>query len=649
MTRLGTFALGLHASTVAMVATILVVRRSDIAADLGVVGGLVAESAIFAAVALVSAVVVGRLRDVVPAGLIILLGAIVSTVGLSLMAWTIDITWFTAGGILVAAGAAPALVLTRILVTTRGVRSAARARADRLWAFISIGAATPLASDVLFDIAPSTALWTTMAISCIAAVSLVPLALLHDEDEHHDDSIRALDTPWVIRSRLLAVSAGGAIFGGGEATRHLLEGEWQRSPTQTAAVLAAGPVATAAATTLGRWYRRLDDLTGSQRADAVGLQVFVAGTAVAIGGLSFTYIGLVVSLTIAGAALGLAVGGIDAATNSVVHPSLRRTVAVRQLMDIAIGGATVSVVNAHVIGSWSDQWKIAITGVPLACAGWAIRRFADPASPANADVMAATATSVPRRVLGLDNSEVPSLKVEALDVAYGPVQVLFGVNLTVEEGQIVALLGTNGAGKTTLLRAISGLEPTIGGRVIYSGLDITSTRPTWRVGMGLHQIVGGGAIAGDLTVAENLRLFTHLVPANERSAALFEAYELFPKLGERRDQVSSTLSGGEKQMLALSKALMHRPRLLLIDEFSLGLAPTVIAELLPVVRQIADRGAAVLLVEQSVNIALSIADHAFVMEKGTIGHHGPAAELRDQPDLLRAAYLEGLHTIVADS
>ncbi len=631
-----------------MVISILVVHRSDISGDLGAVDGLVAESAIFAAAALAAAVAVGRLRDIVPAGLTIFVGAIVSTVGLTLMAWTIDITWFTSGGVMVAAGAAPGLVLTRILITTHGTRHTHRRLADRVWASIALGAATPLIMDMLFDIAPSTALWTAMGVSCLAAASLAPLALLHDEDDHCANSIRAFDTPWIVRSRLLAVSAGGAIFGGGEAARRLLEGEWQRSPTQTAAVLAAGPLAAAAATTLGRWYHRLDDLNGSQRADAVGLQVFVAGTAATIGGLSFTYVGLVVSWAIAGAALGLAVGGIDAATNSSVHPSMRRKVAVRQLIDIAVGGTFASVLNAHVIGSWSDQWKIALTGVPLALAGWAIRRFADPARTEDTDEMIATATSVPRRVLSFDNSPIPALVVDSLDVAYGSVQVLFSVGLTVEEGQIVALLGTNGAGKTTLLRAISGLEPTIGGRIIYEGLDITRTRPTWRVGMGLHQIVGGSAVAGDLTVAENLRLFTHLVPAAERSAALSEAYELFPRLAERRGQVSLTLSGGEKQMLALSKALMHRPRLLLIDEFSLGLAPTIIAELLPVVRQIADRGTAILLVEQSVNLALSIADHAFVMEKGSIGHHGPAAELRNQPDLLRAAYLEGLHTIVAD-
>ena len=249
---------------------------------------------------------------------------------------------------------------------------------------------------------------------------------------------------------------------------------------------------------------------------------------------------------------------------------------------------------------------------------------------------------MPRRVYDSEPEPPPLLAVEQVSVAYDPVQVLFDVDLKVDEGAVVALLGTNGAGKTTLLRAISGLEPTIGGRIVYAGLDITRTRPTWRVGMGLHQIVGGAAVVGPLTVAENLRLFAHRVESPQRGEAIEGALELFPRLAERSEQRASTLSGGEKQMLSLAKAIIVPPRLLLIDEFSLGLAPAVVADLLPVVRRIADAGAAVLLVEQSVNIALAVADHAYVMEKGEIGYSGPASELRSKPDLLQAAYLEGL-------
>jgi len=241
------------------------------------------------------------------------------------------------------------------------------------------------------------------------------------------------------------------------------------------------------------------------------------------------------------------------------------------------------------------------------------------------------------------------LSVQGLDVAYGPVQVLFGVDLQVAEGEVVALLGTNGAGKTTLLRAISGLEPTQAGSVLYAGLDITRTRPTWRVGMGLHQVVGGSAIVPPLTVHENLKLFGHGVSADRRDAGIEQAYELFPRLRERHGQRATTLSGGEQQMLALAKAIIVQPRLLMIDEFSLGLAPRIVGELLPVVRAIAQNGSSVLLVEQSVNVALSVADRAFVMEKGEIGYSGDAAELRDQPDLLQAAYLEGLATALEGS
>jgi ABC-type branched-subunit amino acid transport system ATPase component len=164
--------------------------------------------------------------------------------------------------------------------------------------------------------------------------------------------------------------------------------------------------------------------------------------------------------------------------------------------------------------------------------------------------------------------------------------------------------------------------------------------------MGLHQVVGGNAIVGPLTVAENLRLFCHSLDRVDDVDPLAEVFDVFPRLAERQHQRAETMSGGERQMLAMSKALIVRPRLLLIDEFSLGLAPLVIADLLPVVRQIAERGAAVLLVEQSVNIALSVADYAYVMEKGEIGYQGPSAVLRSQPDLVRSAYLEGLSRVL---
>jgi ABC-type branched-subunit amino acid transport system ATPase component len=305
-----------------------------------------------------------------------------------------------------------------------------------------------------------------------------------------------------------------------------------------------------------------------------------------------------------------------------------------------------------VLPEWlNGQWRLALVAVPLACGGAYVRRVVDSSPAAAVSSTEAVKTAVvrtdavtaqlPRRVLGVNGEPAPLLSVEKLNVGYGPVQVLFDVDLEVRAGQVVALLGTNGAGKTSLLRAISGLEPTLGGRVVYAGLDITSTRATWRVGMGLHQIVGGESVVGSLTVDENLRLFAFGLDDHGQDSTQ-DAYNTFPQLSDRRNQQAGTLSGGERQMLALSKVLMVRPQLLLIDEFSLGLAPVVIAKLLPVVREIASRGAAILLVEQSANIALSIADYAYVIEKGQIGYHGDTEGLRARPDLLRSAYLEGL-------
>ena len=362
---------------------------------------------------------------------------------------------------------------------------------------------------------------------------------------------------------------------------------------------------------------------------------------VLVGAVSFTYIGLVACWFVAGGAIALALAGLDAAVFPGIAPELRRAVAARQVRWAGAGALAAASFNAWIAGGWPDQWKLGVLGLPLVVVGWAVRRFASPARDAETAVAVSKATTVPRRVYPAATGP-PLLSVEQLSVSYGSVQVLFGVDLTVQEGAVVALMGTNGAGKTTLLRAVSGLEPTIGGRIVYAGLDITKTRPTWRVGMGLHQVVETDAVVGPLTVAENLTLFGHGLDRARRARSIADAYELFPRLAERSRQRAATLSGGEKQMLGLAKAVVTPPRLLLIDEFSLGLAPTVIADLLPVIRRIADQGSAVLLVEQSVNVALSVADHAYVMEKGEIGYSGPAGELRARPDLLRAAYLEGL-------
>jgi ABC-type branched-subunit amino acid transport system ATPase component/sugar phosphate permease len=235
------------------------------------------------------------------------------------------------------------------------------------------------------------------------------------------------------------------------------------------------------------------------------------------------------------------------------------------------------------------------------------------------------------------------LLVRELEVGYDDVQVLFGVDLEVEEGEIVALLGTNGAGKSTLLKAISGLVEADRGAVVFDGTDITHAPPYEIAGRGVVQVPGGAGVFPSLTVDENLRLAGWLrrdEPDYVREAVA-RAFELFPVLADRREEPAGDLSGGQQQMLALGMAMVTRPKLLMVDELSLGLAPVVVERLLPLIRELRDGGTTVILVEQSVNLALTVADRAYFMEKGEIRFEGAAAELLERPDLLRSVFLEG--------
>ena len=237
----------------------------------------------------------------------------------------------------------------------------------------------------------------------------------------------------------------------------------------------------------------------------------------------------------------------------------------------------------------------------------------------------------------------PALDIRGVDFSYGQVQVLFGIDLTVPAGEAVALLGTNGAGKSTLLKAVCGLVQPSAGRVSYFGDDITKWPTDKRVAGGLVQVPGGRATFPSLTVEENLRAgaWTFRRQRSLVAERLERVVDLFPELGERITAVAGTLSGGQQQMLALGRALMLDPKALLIDELSLGLAPVVVERLLETVRNLNAAGTTVVLVEQSVNIALALATTAYFLERGTVRFGGPAAELADRDDLVRSVFLEG--------
>ena len=236
------------------------------------------------------------------------------------------------------------------------------------------------------------------------------------------------------------------------------------------------------------------------------------------------------------------------------------------------------------------------------------------------------------------------LSCRGVEVAYGQVQILFGVDLDVGRDEIIALLGTNGAGKSTLLKAISGLVAPMGGTIHFDGQDITGLSPVKAAKLGIVQVPGGKAVFPTLTVAEHFSAGTWLYakedPADVQSR-VDEVLELFPRLRERWDQMAGNMSGGEQQQLALGMAFVAKPRLLIIDELSLGLAPSVVEQLLGIVRKIHADGCPVILVEQSVNVALTIAHRAYFMEKGEVRFSGPTEELLERGDILRSVFLQG--------
>jgi branched-chain amino acid transport system ATP-binding protein len=233
------------------------------------------------------------------------------------------------------------------------------------------------------------------------------------------------------------------------------------------------------------------------------------------------------------------------------------------------------------------------------------------------------------------------LEIRNLDVHYGVIHALKNVSLKVEQGEIVTLIGANGAGKTTTLRTISGLIKATGGEVILEGRDITGLSAPNRVELGLSQVPEGRRIFPEMSVLENLELGAFLrkdKPGIKKD--IEHVYELFPILGDRKKQTAGTLSGGEQQMLAMGRALMSKPRLLLLDEPSMGLAPLLVREIFEIIKSINSEGTTVLLVEQNASMALSIAHRAYVLETGSIVISGTGEELI-KSDRIQKAYLGG--------
>jgi branched-chain amino acid transport system ATP-binding protein len=378
-----------------------------------------------------------------------------------------------------------------------------------------------------------------------------------------------------------------------------------------------------------------------------GLGVTAVGVAACLTGIAFSpTLWVAVGFTMVQALLSaILVPGIYAAA-SYMHPPRTRSMGFSAISVFTLPG----LIALPVIGQIGEVLGLRVAILTL-IPGYLIGSFvvASAGRFLRSDISRVRASSAAQAEarLARQQGRAKMLIIRDLDVSYVGVQVLFGVNLEVGDGEIVALLGTNGAGKTTLLRAISGLVEPEGGAIVFDGRDVTMSDPVTTSKLGITQMPGGRAVFPTLTVAENLRLAGWLYQrdASYVTSATEGVLALFPVLRERLDQMAGNLSGGEQQMLALAQVFIAKPKLLMIDELTLGLAPAVVEQLLEMVRTIHARGTTVILVEQSVNVALTLANTAYFMEKGEIRFHGPTAELLERKDVLRSVFLEGAASV----
>ncbi len=369
-----------------------------------------------------------------------------------------------------------------------------------------------------------------------------------------------------------------------------------------------------------------------------------AALLIVLGVLSPVFGLMVVSFGLAVAAFGLLNPILGVAMLSVVPPRMRpHATALIGISITAVGGIAGLLLLNGIDTRFGLEWAIASLALPGIVSALILRTSAPLINNDLDQLIDGVVEEEKVQELTASGTKLPMLACRGIDFSYGQLQVLFDVSFSVDDGEMVALLGTNGAGKSTLLRVISGLGLPTKGSVRFRGGDITYVDAERRLKLGITQIPGGRAIFRSLSVAENLRMFAYTY-GNDRKAidrGINATFEAFPALHQRRDVPAGTLSGGEQQMLGLGKAFILRPQLLLIDELSLGLAPKIVAELLGMVRRINAQGTAVVLVEQSVNVALSLVDHAYFMEKGEIRFDGKAKDLLKRTDLLRSVFLKG--------
>lgn len=395
----------------------------------------------------------------------------------------------------------------------------------------------------------------------------------------------------------------------------------------------------------GRYGERLFRKDPPSALKLMGVSVLLYGASLTIGLRFSNIVVLVAFFTIGNAFQGMAFTQLGPTISSVVPYQMRaQAFSMVGVYIFLMGGFFGGLLTGAFSDAFGQRTALTVVIPPAALIGglmivYGSRYMKRDISLTVAELMEMQAE---QKRMASDPENIPVLQVRNVDASYGTLQVLFDVSFEVKKGECLALLGTNGAGKSTILKSISGLLNPDRGVVRMNGRTITLVDPQYRVALGMMQIPGGEAVFPSMTVHENLELWSELIEDRVKRAERIEAvFEVFPELHHLVDSKAGSLSGGQQQMLALGKAVMLEPELLLIDELSLGLAPIVVQRLLEIVEKLKEQGTTMVLVEQSVNVALSVADRAVFMERGQVRFEGPAQELMERDDLLRAVFLSG--------
>ena len=395
----------------------------------------------------------------------------------------------------------------------------------------------------------------------------------------------------------------------------------------------------------GRRPRTWTVRSAPRQVQQIAAAAAAAGVIVPVTAAAPHGVGQLLRALVAGLLVHVAASALVAASG-LVPPGLRRAATAGAAVRASVMGAISGSLLLLMVHGTSDLRSLVLGVAPTAllAAGTVGRTSAvitaDAVAARRSDAGPAPATP---------GSDSPSdaidtaIEIRHLDFSYGHVQVLFDVSVDLHDGEVLALLGTNGAGKSTLLRALSGLAPVDRGTIQHRGIDITHADAGDRVRAGIVQLPGGKAVFPSLSVLDNLLAggYLHIWDKRGLTERIEEVVSIFPVLRDRLSQPAGTLSGGEQQMLAFAKALLLDPDVLCIDELSLGLAPLVVQELLVIVERLKARRLTMVIVEQSLNVALAVADRAVFMEKGRVRFDGPARELAERGDLARAVFLGG--------